>query len=344
MKVARILHVTECYAGGVRKAITAIAQNLPDLDHHLLWSGDDTPENDLGFKSTTAFRRGFLSRVRQVRQEVRRLKPDVLHLHSSWAGAYGRIWAQHVPVVYEPHAYILSRPTLSPVERFAYSAAESYFARHTDMVIALSEDEVRIAKALSISTPVTRVTNVASVRPNSPVERSFPGLYAPLNIAMAGRISPQKDPDFFLRMVELVSQQRPNSRFTWIGDGNADGRKQLVDAGVCVTGWLEPKDVARELRETTLYFHSASYEGFPLSVLDAAAFSLPILVRNIPAFRDVGLLSVTSPEESAARIAQAISDPAVWRDLLERSAELDRRMSVDVQIAEMNALYSELSQ
>lgn len=340
--MARILHVTECYAGGVRKAVLTIAQNLPSHEHHLLWSGDDTPDGDVGYSSTTPFHKGFLARVLQVRSEIRRLKPDILHLHSSWAGAYGRILPQSIPVVYEPHAYILSRPTLSPFARWVYRTAESYFTRHTDMVIALSEDEVRIAKTLSKATPVMRVTNVASVRPDVPVERPFPGPDEVVNIAMAGRISQQKDPAFFLRTMEIVRQHRPNSRFTWIGDGDVRDRKKLEDRGVRVTGWLQPDDVAKELYDATLYFHSAAYEGFPLSVLDAAAFSLPIVARSIPAFQGVDLMTGSTPRESADALIATIEHREEWCDLLQRSLVLSRKMSIDVQVAELEDIYSRM--
>ena len=87
---------------------------------------------------------------------------------------------------------------------------------------------------------------------------------------MVGRIAPQKDPKFFADVVAELRKDDVPLEAVWIGDGDGDLRRLLTEARIRVTGWLSPSGV-EELLRGSVYVHSARYEGFPLSILDAAA-------------------------------------------------------------------------
>jgi glycosyltransferase involved in cell wall biosynthesis len=179
--------------------------------------------------------------------------------------------------------------------------------------------------------------------PNSPtLEPSAEPTNGPLynRVFMIGRISKQKDPHYFIRVAELVRASEPTTSFVWVGDGDVDTRDELVAAGVDVTGWLGADELSVLLGEGGVYLHSAAYEGFPLSVLDAAAFHVPIVARAIPAFDGAPVIQASS-EEEAARLVVALrrGDERVRDDAAAAGKALLESMSREKQSVGLRALY-----
>lgn len=335
----RILHVTECFGAGVGQAIRNAVTLLPEHDHHLLWSGEEEPEEELGLQSKTPLKSSLLMRGWQVRKLVREIRPDILHVHSSWAGVFCRVFPQVIPVVYQPHAFAFDDYSRPRFARFMFRLAESYFARHTDLIVTLSPAEECAANALSGETPVTRIPNATLLRPQKSANRQFPKLSDERTVVMVGRISQQKDPHFFSHVAQAVHISQPNIRFVWIGDGDRAMRQNLEAAGVHVTGWLQREELTTALETATLYFHSAAYEGFPLSVLEAAAFSLPIVVRRISTFEDIDVLSAHGEDECARLLLELFQNPEKWCSALNQAQLLDTLMHPKNHAMALNEVY-----
>jgi glycosyltransferase involved in cell wall biosynthesis len=279
--MTRVLHVTECYAGGVSRAILAAINLTPDVEHHLLWSGDESPPADGRFTTMTSLPKALPSAVRRVADVVQRLRPDVVHAHSSWAGVFTRARDLGTPVVYQPHCYKFADLGQPAVLRHAYRLAEKALASRASQTLVLSPHEDQLAKSLHRRAETVFLPNVATALPDP--EHLATDFRCGRDVIMIGRLSRQKDPAFFAAVAHAVRARRPDVTFRWIGDGDAKERRRLVSAGVEVTGWLDGEELRRELAQPSLYLHSAHYEGFPLSVLDAAAFEHPLIARDIPA-------------------------------------------------------------
>ena len=286
-----IMHITECYEGGVSRAIDSRVRATPEHEHHLLWSGLDTPPDEI-FAFTTQLPRGFQRRVRFVAKQIREVKPDILHAHSSWAGVYSRLYDRGIPVLYEPHCFKFDDPTISGTTRFILRFAEQILARNSKLIGVLSPHEEGLALSLGSKIETIFLPNTSAL--NSPdIPRATSSGVNP-DVIMMGRIVSQKDPLFYIRVVDHIRVKFPSLRAFWIGDGDRNLRRSLNEAGIHVTGWLSEQEVASLLARGPVYIHSAEYEGFPLSVLDAAAVGCPIVVREIPAFEGTNLIQAKS--------------------------------------------------
>ena len=334
--MTRVLHVTECYSAGVGHAIDSAVRIASGHEHHLLWAGGPVPSHQ-HFRSSEEMPDGLRNRIHSFRAAVARVKPDVVHAHSSWAGVYTRLFRMEVPIIYQPHAYKFVDLSAMPLLRVAYYLGEALLSRHTDAVVVLTPDEERHARRLNPLVPRRRVPNVATVRPSGGIMPRRTGVE---HVVMTGRISPQKDPDFFVEVARRVRELRSGTRFTWIGDGLDAPRERLEAAGVRVTGWLGASELAAELASPMVYFHSARYEGFPLSVLDAAAFGHPIVVRSIPAFVDTGLLGAGGADEIARLLVDVLDDDGGRRRAAFAATDaLNETMSEERQRAALDRLY-----
>lgn len=332
----RILHVTECYEGGVRRAIDAIVRITPELDHFLLADEAHLQDVGLGYSEVFPMSKGFRARHGQVRAVVEHVDADLVHAHSSWAGAYARVSTPIKPVVYEPHCFVFDDPHRGWLQKWIYRRAENALGKNTAAVIALTPHEQALASGVMPHEKIVWLPNVPSI----PVSLARQELHAGVpEIVMVGRLARQKDPSFFASLFKSLKDKGIVTKFTWIGDGEASYSTLLTDEGVEVTGWLNDADLAQKLSQATLYFHSASYEGFPLSVLDAAAARLPILARDLPCFKGFPVNTATSVEDAANKIQAYLTDPHTQKNYTAKTDELLSMMNPEAQRASLYQAY-----
>lgn len=304
----RILHVTDRYSGSVGRAIDRMTEVVPEAEHHLLSTGVERTLGHGVYRGTDGLPEGFGARVRAVHQAVGEVAPDVVHAHSGWAGTYTRIRRLPVPVVYQPHCYPFERSDLSAPVRRAARGLERVLAANGSVVAVVSPREESLARSLGVRN-IVRVPNApSSAAVRQAGTRSGVVATNPRTVTMVGRVVAKKDPRFFAEAARLARRFGLNLRFRWLGDGDETLVRKLTDTGVEVTGWLTADDVMRQMAASDVYLHSASYEGFPISVLDAARVGLPTIVREIPAFDGTRLTAVESPAEAAFAAHAAVED------------------------------------
>ncbi len=290
----RVLHVTLAYGGGLRTALQRYIAATPHLEHHLLIAGveEEFPPADVASVRLV----GERGRRRAIVERVAELAPDVVHVHSSWAGFFARRGPLSAPVLYQPHGFAFEPGARSGPARAAFRAVERWAARHTDAFAVLTPHEGRLAHGLDASASVVPIENLTDL------DVGLHGGWSPParpRITMVGRVTGQKDPEFFARTIEAARAAGWDAEWTWVGAGDDEPTARLRDLGVDVTGWLDPAGVAEVLRATTVYFHTACYEGFAMSILDAAAVGTPVVARDIACLSDTDLSKVRTPEAAA---------------------------------------------
>ena len=120
-------------------------------------------------------------------------------------------------------------------------------------------------------------------------------------------------------------------------------RTVLTDAGVRITGWMTGSALAAELGGASVYFHSANYEGFPLSVLDAAALDRPVVARRIDALADSPLHTFVGESRCSAAVLRAIEDPTFRSELKAAGRSLLAEMNADSMGSALDELYNSVA-
>lgn len=334
----KILHVTECFAGGVSRAVSRIPDLAPEHEHILLAHGDDIrSELALPFSDVYKLPKGFTRRLRAVRDVSLRSGVDLVHAHSSWAGVYCRTQQLPAPVIYQPHGYAIHKG--GKLQGRLFYLAEKLLSQRSASTVVLSPHEGQIAMMLNAKANAVYLPNVPS-QPIVSARALFEKRPKNFTVVTIGRICEQKDPTYFAEVAKKVRESDPAIRFTWIGDGDPTLRKALESNNIRVTGWIEGDRLLEHLDEAALYIHTARYEGFPLSVLDAAARQVPIVVRDIPAFKGTRLKSVESAQEMAISILAAVTSEVEAQTLLEGGQSLLDDMNEENQREALRLLYS----
>jgi glycosyltransferase involved in cell wall biosynthesis len=342
-----ILHVVESLGSGVATALENYLRSTPGHVHVVLgWrrrgaqTGD---ELDRLAADVLAFPPGRLAQLRAVRRWVTQLRPDIVHAHSSYAGLYVRLLPKRLApaVVYTPHGFSFERRDVPVPVREAFWLAEAALSLRGACVAAVGPREADLARRLPGRQPVTYVPNVIRlVEPVPSPAMGEPGVPPRLRLATLGRITPQKDPEFFRRLVLLGRRLDLPLGWTWIGGGEPVAEQALRDAGVLVTGWSSRSAALGRLATADVYVHTAAWEGAPVSILEAAALGLPIVARRNPALAALGLSSLFDTPEALIDSIRSLLDERRRTELRVHSERLLRQHRPEAQREALQRAYA----
>jgi glycosyltransferase involved in cell wall biosynthesis len=254
---------------------------------------------------------------------VRRLRPDIVHTHSSKAGVLGRVGATmaNAPVrMFTAHGWAFL--AYEGWARRLYLWADRLMARVTNVVVCVSERErsegLRARTCRSDRTVVINNAVDVQAAPRAPLAGDPP------RVISVTRFKAPKDPLTFVRgLAELA----PGSfRATLVGDGpdaptvaaavDTAGLKEVVElAG-------ERSDVPTLLAQADVFVLTSRSEGLPMSLLEAMAAGLPVVasaVGGVPEAVVDGETGLLLPPNDPGALAAAL------RTLLD-DANLRRRL------------------
>jgi glycosyltransferase involved in cell wall biosynthesis len=304
----RVLHVTNRFGGGLATCVTQYASATPELFHYLLCNEDPWAIRDL---STDAFAKVIrwdsspLAAVRQLRKIVDEAGIDVVHAHSSTAGALARLARLPARVVYTPNGFAMLAPRNST--HWWAGQAERLLGLRRITIAGVGTAERGLARRLSPRSAVLPLVNTPhpGLRPCARFE-------VPMRVVMVGRLNAQKAPLFFAEVAATARARQLPFQFTWLGDGEQVYKDALAAAGVEVTGWLDMQEVHRRQGEANVYLHSGLYEGCSLSILDAAAQGLPSIGRPLPGIAEVPWMLHGTTVDETVDLLIGLMDKQTW--------------------------------
>lgn len=294
----KIVHVVECFAGGVFSFLSNLTNELDKEEYIVIYgiNRDNTPSD---------FREKFPPNTKFIpwKNASRSLNPlkdikalwelyiilkridgiDIIHLHSSKAGFLGRIVSfllgKSKKTIYTPHAISFLRLDVSPKKRKIFIAMEKFASFFGGKIVACSQSEKEAIEEQGIKN-VTFINN--GIKPLQ-IEKKV-NTSDKITIISVGRLSIQKNPKLF-NDIALEFIDNPNIQFIWCGDGEL--KSELTSPNIKCTGWIERKELENYLVNADIYLSTSLWEGLPLSVLEAMSIGLPVILYNCVGNRDL---------------------------------------------------------
>jgi glycosyltransferase involved in cell wall biosynthesis len=256
---------------------------------------------------------------------VRALRPDIVHAHSSKAGAVARLarlLAPRVPVVYTPHGFAHAGYFESRAQRRAYGLAERALTPLASRIVCVCEAERRLALGLGAGSRARVVHNGIDPPAETPVHPEVAALRerGPV-IATVTLLRPGKGIETLLDALPAVLAAHPGVQLAIAGTGvdreRLEGRSRALGVAAAVHFLGFVGETAGVLRGADVFVSSSWAESFPYVVLDAMALGRPIAATRVggvaEAVRDgeCGLLVAPRDAEALARaLSRLISEPA----------------------------------
>lgn len=221
----------------------------------------------------------------ELRGVLKRLKPDLIHLHSSKAGIIGRISAIGLPApcIFTAHGWAFTEG-VSPRRRFLYRFIERLIAPLAKRIITVSDYDRTLALAGRVALP-GQLAVVHNGMPDisAKMRAQRVALGDIVRFVMVARFEAPKDQLSLLRaFAALPSGQW---RLELIGDGpqmqaaidlatSLGLADSVIFSGACI-------DVASRLAASDVFILISRWEGLPLTILEAMRAGLPVIASDV---------------------------------------------------------------
>ncbi len=351
-----IVHViTRVIVGGAQENTLLSCEGQHDQGHQvtLLAGPTEGPEGSLvdrasgygyGFEEVPSLRRSILPRkdwatYQDLRDRIGRLKPDVVHTHSSKAGILGRMaaWDEKVPhVVHTVHGLSFTASRKAIVNS-AYVRLERFAAARCHTIIGVAEAMNREMLAHDIGRPEQYETvysgmdTKAFLEPATPrdVVRGDLGLASDdVAVVTVARLFDMKGHEDLIEHAPRLCAANPNLKFVWIGDGSRrdDFEQQIAEAGLkdrfILVGLVSPDRVPELVNACDVLAHPSRREGLARALPQGQLAGLPVVTYDIDGNAE-GLL----PGESGYAV-KAFDTRAFADHVAELAGDAERRRSM----------------
>lgn len=302
-----------------------------------------------------------------LRKLIRKVRPDVVHMHSSKAGIIGRAaaWAERVPaVVHTVHGLPFHDRQSAFVHR-VYVILEKWAAKRCHHLVAITPAMVEAFEAKSIAGPDkftvipsgvdlsrfevnddarTLARQRLNIAPDAPV------------IALLARLDALKGHDDLLDILPTLVESLPDIQLLFIGDGwrREYLEKRIAEAGVServrLMG-LIPHEQMREILPVADVKVLPSYqEGQSRTLIEALLCGCGIVAYDVGGIGSIcingetgRLVPVGDKRALADAIVWMIEHPEERRAMTERGRMLVReKFSADYMTRELERLYQRL--
>ena len=243
-----------------------------------------------------------LKAYRFLKSEFKRIKPDIVHTHSSKAGIIGRIAAKRagVPVViHSVHGFSFS-PFQPFLKRSIYRTIEKFVSRFTDHFIFVSEGDIVSAKKLKLMNRASfsLIRSGFDFKRFKKPEIGHVAVREKYNISkddfVCGVIAPfkpQKGLTDLIRIASLVLERDKNIIFFIAGDGDLRGliESKLKNAGIMdrfrMPGFIN--DIESVIPFFDIGVSTALWEGLPQSLVQLRLMKKAVVVTDIPGNNEI---------------------------------------------------------
>lgn len=264
--------------------------------------------------------------TRLIRQE----RFDLIHAHVSKPGFLARIAAvgTGIPVIYCPACFSF-HDGVARWKALLYSVIERTMAAwFTNKIVCQCNDEHNLALRYHVGAEEQLLTIYSGVdesqfaiKVNRKAIRKSLGIpeFAFL-VGCVGRLSKQKAPADFVKAAALVHKEFPLVHFVWIGDGelmeNAQALAISLGIGHVIHFVGYRHDIADQLQVLDCFVLVSHWEGFSLSVLEAMAAGLPVIMSRVSGAGEAvvdgetgRLVPINGAKELAAAIVDMVTNP-----------------------------------
>lgn len=310
----KVVHIAQSSVGGVPEYLYTLLNNIDTQKYDNILILSEEYKNQIEKFNKVSSKIYFVPMVREisfkndvsaimkVNKIIHNVKPDIVYLHSSKAGAIGRIamlFNRKIKVIYNAHGWYFNAE-ISEKKRKVISLIEKILATKTNMIINISKDEYNSAIERKIAKPnkMCIIENGIDFRKFENIDKYRKTTREKYNIkddeiviGVVGRIEEQKDPITFIKAAKIVNEKVPNTKFMYIGAGSLENDVKLfakennLENNVIITGWTN--NVERYIPALDIAVLPSKWEGFGLAIIEYMACKKPIIASKVGGIEDI---------------------------------------------------------
>lgn len=279
---------------------------------------------------------------------------DIVHIHTSEPPSairkclfmwWSKLWKKKVIV----HFHAFSPETTINGK---YQKVYKYLFEHADKIIVLSQLWKKyVNDTFHLGDKIQVIYNPCTTE-------ILPEKYTKQNIILyAGTVNKRKGYADMIKAFAKIASQYPDWKIVFAGNGEIDNGKKLakelgIESQTQFLGWINGKDKDKAFKEASIFCLPSYAEGFPMAVLDAWAYGLPVITTPVGGIPDIAkdgenllLFQPGDCDKLAIQMERMMKDEALRNHLTEQSIILSQTtFNIDTINKEIETLYRKLIQ
>jgi glycosyltransferase involved in cell wall biosynthesis len=296
---------------------------------------------------------------------IKRIKPHIVHTHTSKAGVLGRLAAYlaGVPIIiHTPHGHVF-HSYYGPVMTNIFVFAEKISSFMTDKIVALTEKEKdeHLEKGIASTEKFTiihsgvKLDYFMNVSIDTKAKKKELGIPPGYNVVgTVGRIVPIKGHKYLVSAAKKVVEEIDKTVFVLVGDGylKLELEKHAEALGVrkniIFTGWRS--DVSEILCLFDIFVLPSLNEGMGRVIIEAMALGKPVVASSVGGIIDLvkdGENGILVPPRDSDALGKALLQLIRNKDLAEELGKNGKTMvypgfDISVMSKKIDRLYESL--
>lgn len=369
----KVLHILQS-AGGVANYLKDFLNYIDSskYDNIVIASKDYQEKEEIIRKCNKIF---FLDMVREIslkndilaikemRKIIKREQPDIVYLHSSKAGALGRIallFNRKIKIIYNAHGWYFNADIGK--KRLLYQVIEKILAYRANKIIAISKSEYDSAfkKQICKENKLCLIENGIDTNAYQDYEKYREDMRKlhkiekdAIVVGIVGRLSEQKDPITSIKAAVQIIQENRKIYFMFVGDGELKekviqyAKEQKIDNNIIITGWV--KEVKPYIATFDIALLPSKWEGFGLAILEYMICKKPIIttkiggIANILEEEDAFFIEKENANNIVKHIKYITKNPKEVEKMTERNYEkCNKRFSIKREVEMHEKLFEKM--
>lgn len=286
IKRKKILHVlnSRSYSGAENVVINIIDRLCDEFDFAYL-SPEGDIRNVLMDREIKYLPLESLS-VKGLRKIIREFQPDIIHAHDFRAGIYASFATDNIPIINHLHN---NPPWIKKysIKTLLYLWRSKRFKKILTVSSAVMEEFIFGAceknKTINVGNPFdgNRIIKLAEMADDK----------GKIDVAFLGRLTAQKNPFLFLKIVKGLKNKKPGIKTAMIGDGELKNEIQKMikeydlHNNVILYGFkTNPFGI---LKNSKVMCMPSAWEGFGLAALEGLALGKPVVCSGAGGLKDI---------------------------------------------------------
>lgn len=231
-----------------------------------------------------------------------------------------------------------------------YQKIYEYLFKHADRVIVLSQLwKESVNKTFHLGDKVQVIYNPCTTE-------VLPQTYPKQNIILyAGTINERKGYKDMIKAFAQIASQFPDWKIVFAGNGEIENGRKLakelkIEKQTFFLGWLNGKDKDKAFKEASIFCLPSYAEGFPMAVLDAWAYGLPVITTPVGGIPDIAkddenmlLFPPGDCTKLATQMTRMITDKNLRNNIINESIALaENKFNINTINSQIEQLYKSI--
>ncbi|MFC4683899.1 glycosyltransferase [Exiguobacterium sp. s149] len=328
----KILHLLNSgsFSGAENVALTII-QNTNNEEYISYYASLDgsirevMKENQVNF---VAFQEMNISQITKV---INQIEPDVIHAHDFTASIVASLATIKIPIISHIHNNVpwLKKITINSfVFLFSSLRSKTVLGVSPSIINEYVFSKLIKQKFTNVGNPIDRKKIIQKSKSISSVNKAY-------DLIFIGRLSEQKDPFTFIKIVKEVKEYIPNISVAMVGDGHLKDECMKIinelglNSNIEMLGFISNPYMV--LDESKILCMTSKWEGYGLVAAESLVLGKPVIAHPVGGLPTIvndscGLLTKSIPDY-IEEVVKLLQNDAYYNEKvnqsLKRSEELD---------------------